>query len=104
MGAENTRKPFCFSCDVCNKKFRHPERFEAHQLEHEGKTVSALPWICSESLVYKDCVKYLYGKSQYKLFVFCQVNNTDDFGGEWLRPWFEPITLISKLYTYYMNL
>lgn len=37
---EKTRKPFLFTCELCNKKFRYPERFEAHQLEHEGKRVS----------------------------------------------------------------
>ncbi|KAM3960836.1 uncharacterized protein ACR2FA_004972 [Aphomia sociella] len=33
------RKHFNFACELCNKKFNYVERFEAHKLEHEGKTV-----------------------------------------------------------------
>ncbi|CAG4986362.1 unnamed protein product [Parnassius apollo] len=39
INLSTSKKPKIFSCKLCKKIFSHPERFEAHKLEHEGKEV-----------------------------------------------------------------
>lgn len=46
-----TRRPFLYTCEVCNKKFRLLERFETHKLEHEGKTVSIQCEPCNKTFM-----------------------------------------------------
>lgn len=40
LKSHQLKKRFNFTCELCNKKFGFRERFEAHMLEHEGKSVS----------------------------------------------------------------
>ncbi|XP_063548934.1 zinc finger protein OZF-like [Cydia strobilella] len=46
---KKTRKKFEFTCELCYKKFGFKERFEAHLLEHEGKTTSIYCAPCNKT-------------------------------------------------------
>ncbi|XP_073957084.1 uncharacterized protein isoform X2 [Choristoneura fumiferana] len=43
------KKRFNFKCGLCNKKFGFKERFEAHMMEHEGKSTSIYCVPCNKT-------------------------------------------------------